>query len=336
MNRIATEDNRLRSRRSEMVLCITHSDRPVEADRCDANALQSRYTRPGRLPPTVPFRSLPHARTATPYGGAISVWDVGGSDFQDVALLAILRPRGYKPQHVIWHGDRLWVLGTELIEVYDESLRREALIEDNWLAGAHTIAPIDDDTLAVSASASDSVLMVDRRAMKVVDRFRIPDGVYGHNFDLRHDDSVVEHYVPNDLQLAHFNCAWPWRGGVLTTALIPGAIGFFDRSGSYRELLSGFVGAHGARVNPETDRIYFCDSCAGTLNVLGPDLEIEFSYRAGSRWLHDAVHLSGEVFALAVSDRNVVQVANIHSGEILCKIDGSELGCSTQFLAFGR
>lgn len=318
----------------QALLCVTHSDRRYTATDGDINYLHRRWNRPDRLPPRVRFEDLPHASTASPHHGSFTLWSLRRADRPKLLLHA--RPRGYKPQHVIWYRRRLWVLGTECLDVFDASLEHLARFEDPWLAGAHTIFPDEDGLLSLSCSASDSVVVLDAASLEPKRALRLPEEIYGRNFPLRRTDSVVEHFISNDLQLAHLNCAWPWKDQILVSSLGPGSVGRFDPSGHYEELLRGFVGCHGARVDPETDEIYFTDSCVGAVVFLGAGFEVRRRLGTRSHWLHDAQRLDAETMVLTPSDRNTVELIDMEQGGIRARIDGTAFGESTQFLWYGE
>lgn len=188
--------------------------------------------------------------------------------------------------------------------------------------------------MLLSASASDSVLIVDAESLSVVDAWRLPESLYGRNFDLSRFDDCRRHFINNDLQTTHVNCAAPCGDGVIASSLIPGAIGVFDASGAYREVMHGFVGCHGVRPSP-AGGFYFCDSCLGTVVSAESDGRMTGRYDAGSSWLHDAQHVGGDVYALAVADRNTVEFVDLKSGKTLATISGEGFGRSTQFLWHG-
>ncbi|MEX2287794.1 MAG: hypothetical protein WD648_11940 [Planctomycetaceae bacterium] len=320
------------------LLCVTHSDRPIDRERCSLNFLTQRYAAGDRLPPKEPFESLVHARHHSPYLGEVTVWDVShnvGGELRP-RLISRFRPETDKPQHAIWYDGRLWVLGLFSLEAYDKNLAHVGTVADPWLSGAHTIFPTEDGRLLVSCSASDSVLVVDPRRYEVVQALRLPESLYGVNYPLSRGDSVVEHFVPNDYQLTHLNCAYPWKGGILVSTLIQGAVGWFDPHGNYQELLRGFVGCHGVRVDPRDGRIYFCDSCLGVVVFLTADLGVHERLQVGLDWLHDATHIDGSLYAAAVSDRNAIAFVDIDRREIVGELPCEQFGQSTQFLYYGR
>src|SRR3954451_10079804 len=153
-------------RADQKYLCITHSDRPASLDKCDLNYLELRYSRADRLPPAIPFGDLAPSAAHSPFGGEITICRIDFVD-QRHELVGRLRPEGYKPQHATWHAGRLWVLGVEHLEIYDEQLNSIGRIDDPWLAGGHTIIPDGRGHMLASCSASDSVLVIDTERMKV-------------------------------------------------------------------------------------------------------------------------------------------------------------------------
>jgi len=313
------------------LLCITHTERPVDVERCGLNFLTQRYADPHRLNAPAPFEQLTPSILHSPYRGALSVWSFADGDWSRPELLAHLEPEGYKPQDALWHRGRLWVLGVECLEVYNARLERLAVVEDPWLAGAHTIAPDSCGRLLLSCSASDAVLLVDDVALNVVAALRVPEALYGHNYPLKRSDSVVQHYVTNELQLTHLNCAWPCRRGVLVSTLIQGAIGWFGPEGDYRELTRGFVGCHGARISAAGE-IYFSDSCQGTVVFLDGRQRIARRASLGCRWLHDTLQLTGPIWAASLAELNQVRLFDMARCEPIHIIDGTPFGASTQRL----
>lgn len=317
------------------LLCVTHSQRGVDLARCARRFLVERYARPDRLPPTVAFEDLPPAADASPFKGDVTVWSL--RDVRRPELVAHVPIRAYKPQHAVWHDRRVWVLGCESIEVFEivaGQLQRVGLVTDPWLSGGHTLWPDDRGGLLVSCSASDAVLTVDMTSLRVTDAWRLPEAVYGRNYPLNRDMSVVDHFIDNDKQLTHVNAAVPWRGGVLVSTLIQGAIGHRAADGSYRELTRGHVGCHGVRV--VEDRITFCDSCAGTLLQWTPDGHTPVLADVATPWLHDAQPITASLWAFAVADRNTVELRDLEGGEVVAVIDGTPFGESTQFLWYGQ
>lgn len=325
--------NRLTAHLGRALLCVVDSARPIEPAYVDINTLEKRFASPFRLPPLQPFDSLqPSSAHLTPTG-EVSVYDIGDRGDQPPRLVCSFAPDDYAPSHAIWYDDQLWVLGTEQIVVYDAELHPVKVIRDPWLAGGHTIASDGDGHLLVSCSSSDAVLAVDASTGTVSHAWRVPEDWYGRNYALERTDSVVDHYIDNDRQLTHINCVWPWRGGLLMSMLIPGAIGWSDGNGAYRELVHGFVGCHGARVRSDMEEIYFVDSCSGMIVFLDLNGQVIRRVGTGSRWLQDAIQIHDDVFAAAVFDRNEVLLVNVVTREVTGRIQSAH---GPRFLSFGR
>jgi len=306
----------------------------MEEPKCDINNLETRFGSPIRLPPLRPFDALRPSREHSPYLGSISLYDIGEDGSRSPELVCAFRPGTYKPQHACWLDDRLWVLGAEHIEVYDADLQSVREIRDPWLAGNHTIVPDGRGALIVSSSASDSVLTVDAGTGEIATVRRLPEAFYGFNYPLARHDSVVDHYIIDDDQLTHVNCAWPWRRGVLVSSLIQGAVGWFDPDGEYHELVSGFVGCHGARVRNDVEEIFFSDSCSGMLVFVDLQGHVIRRVGTGSRWLHDAIQIRGDLFAAAPFDHNEVILVNVTTRNVVSRIPCDARG-GAQFLSFG-
>jgi hypothetical protein len=331
---LRVELNRLPDHLGRALLCVVHSDRPLEEPKTDINYLERRFGSPLRLPPTRPFETLKPARAFTVYLGAITVYAIDEAGGRQPELVCAFRPDTYKPSHAMWHHDRLWVLGTEHLEVYDAHLDSVRVMRDPWLAGAHTIAPDGEGRVLVSCSASDAILMFDADTGELSHAWRVPENLYGRNYRLDRVQSVVDHYIDNDLQLTHVNSAWPWRGGFLVSLMIQGAIGWSDGNGGYRELVRGFVGCHGARVRSDVEEIYFADSCSGMLVFLDRQGGVIRRVGTGSRWLHDAVQIQGDLFAVAPFDHNEVVLLDVATRRVAGRIPCDGRG-GPQFLSFG-
>ena len=325
--------NGLRDFAGQPLLCVTHSDRPTEIELCHLNHLETRYADPNRLPPREPFDSLLPLSSHHTHGGSVSVYHLASMEPFDPVLVCRFRPDD-KPQHCIWHRGCLWVAAIGFVEILDADLRSIGRICDPWLSGGHTIHPAGGDRLLVSCSASDSVVVISAEERRVVDALRVPESLYGRNYDLKRTDSVIDHYITNELQIAHVNCASPWRDGILTSSLIPGALGWFSPTGEYRELVRGFVGCHGARVCADREELYFCDSCTGTVVFLDSDLTIRSRVSADSIWLHDALQIDGDWFALSHYERKAVELWDVRAHRRAGSIDCASAG-APQFLSWG-
>lgn len=328
------ELNKLTDHLGRPLLCVVHTDRPMQEPRNDINYLERRFDSALRLPPAQPFETLEPSSAFSPYLGTITVYNIGETGERPPELVCAFKPGTYKPSHAMWHNDRLWVLGGEHIEVYDAHLNSLKVIRDPWLAGTHTIAPDDHGRVLVSCSASDAILAFDAGTGDLSQFWRVPEDRYGRNYSLDRAHSVVDHYIDNDRQLTHINCGWPWRGGLLVSLLIQGAIGWSDGNGGYRELVRGFVGCHGARVRSDIEEIYFADSCSGMLVFLDPHGVIIRRVGTGSRWLHDAVQIGGDLFAVAPFDFNEVVLLNVATRQVAWRIPCAAHG-GPHSLSFG-
>lgn len=317
------------------LLCVSHSDRMIDRDRCSLSFLVERYASEGRLATPPPFTSLEPSAHSNPFLGSLTLWTFENDDPCRPALLAHARPVHYKPQHAVWHNQHLWVIGVEHVYVYDSRLRLIRTITDPWAAGGHTITIGNDGQMITTWSASDSVILIDKRTMEVTRACRLPESMYGQNYRLMRDDCVVDHFIPNDLQLTHINAAWPSHDGILVSLLIQGAIGCFGADGDYREIVRGFVGCHGIRTSASR-AMYFCDSCAGTVNFIDTNGRVQDHIDFHSDWLHDALELAPGLFAAAVADRNAVEIIGIPGPVPITRIEGSPFGESVQFLSYGR
>lgn len=314
------------------LMCVTHSDRPLERERCSLSFLQQRCGRPDRLPPATPFHSLLPASSHVAWGGRVTIWDFESGDLLRPRLAAVLWPRGYKPQCARWHRGRLWILGIEQLRLYDADFNETRCITDPWMADGHTMFPDDDGGMVLSCSASDAILRVDGAAHIVTAAQRLPAAVFGVNYELRREDSVVEHYIPQDLQAAHLNAAFPAGDRVLATTFIQGAVGFLDAENRWHEITRGFVGCHGARMD-RNRRVYFADSCTGVVCFLDPRGRIIHRLNAHSVWLHDAEALPSGIVVCSVSDRNRLEWRAMEGTGCELSLPCRRFGATTQFIA---
>lgn len=323
---------------NQKLLCVTHSERPIERKFSSLNYLEKRFSDAYRLPPTQKFESLWPSHHFAVYLGQVTIWGFRNGEFSKPRLLAHLQPNpdGYKPQHAIWYNQKLWILGFDGLDVYDEELNRVTVIRHPWLTGGHTIAPDQNGNLLVSCSGSDSIIVINEHNYEVVKTLRVPEAIYGFNYPLTEKHSTLDHYIDNDSQLTHINSAWPWKNGILVSNFIQGAIGWFAPNGQYEELVRGFVGCHGARIDGNTGQIYFSDSCVGVVVFLTPEYSIDYRVDANSVWLHDAQQLSDRIFALAISDRNRVEIMDFSSRKVIATIPGYKFGNTTQFVYYGQ
>jgi len=327
------------------LLLISHTSRPVDLEHCSLNFLTKRYKNPNRLFKLPSFETLPSIRAGgfKSYKGSLSIFNLSLEN-QIISLkpLSFIDSQ-YKIQHAAFVGkklvicfeDFLYVDENNLSEITDDLIanNKENQIHDNWFGGLHTIFPIDQDNCIVSSAATDAILIVDVNRRKVTQRLRLPSEIYGCNYFLTEKDSVIEHYIHNDLQLGHLNCAYPSVDKkVYISTLIQGDIGCFDANGNYQRIYSGSVGCHGVRVDRENRYLYFADSCLGILHFLDFSGRTLYRYQVKSNWLHDVQQLSDDIFIFAVSDENSIVVIDVSIDKEIFRQEFSQLGGSTQFL----
>jgi hypothetical protein len=322
-------------------ILVSHSSRSWNAAQCDRRYLEGRYATPGRLDNPPPFDSLPP--NAAPYHGLLSVLQLGLSPAGVAGRLL----HHYESSEKIVHAA---VLGDDVVVCFDAGLavfarrpgieppeidpERVVRIADPWFGGLHTVVPVDDRTCLVSSSGADAILWLDVPRREVVRRWRVPSERYGANYALDDTTWLSEHYIPNDLQLGHLNCAAPdGEGGAYFSMLGQGEIGRVDATGRCEILVGGFVGCHGVRLDRNADLLYFSDSCGGRLMRVDGRDRATVLFDAGSQWLHDAVHVKDGVFLMTLGDQNRLVLADTRAGRVLADWDFSALGGSIQFLS---
>lgn len=321
---------------SDYFFALTHSARVMDFARASLHALQRRYANPKRLAAPPPLATLPPE--ANPhYTGNITLWVWNPATESQPRFLELIR-KPYKAQHAILDGDELVVCGTCHLDIFpvcgDKELPKRTITHP-WFAGGHTVALDERGHYVVSCSGPDA-LLVFRRDGTLERAWRVPADIYGRNYDLQADDDLRQHYIHNDLQLAHVNCGEPTPRGLLCTSLIPGAIGLFDPQGRYREILRGYVGCHSARWDRVTDTLYFCDSCNG--NVIEIDWEGRILHRTkfASSWLQDAQKFDFGRILAGLSDQNVFTLWDTSLHQPVWTISGEGYGQTSQFCSWAR
>jgi hypothetical protein len=320
----------------EYFFALTHSARVMDFARASLHALQQRYGNPARLSAPPPFSSLP-PESNPHYTGNLTLWIWNPSTEREPRFLELIR-KPYKAQQAILDGDELVVSGTNHLEIFplwgDKSTPRRS-ISHPWFAGGHTVALDERGCYIVSCSGPDAILVF-RRDGTLERAWRVPEDLYGRNYELRAGDDLRQHYIHNDLQIAHVNCGTPTPSGLLCTSLIPGAIGLFEPNGRYREILRGYVGCHGARWDRMTDTLYFCDSCNGNV------VEIDWAGRLlrrvkfPSAWLQDAHKFGDELWLAGLSDQNVFTLWDSAANKAIWTISGEGYGQTTQFCSWSE
>lgn len=318
---------------SPTILCLTHSTRKIDCKGCDLNFLTNRYKDPERLQSLPPLSNLENEYLKT-YTGSYSIWLWHAIDKKP--FLRTWRVLPYKCQQAAIWGSDFIIAGTAFVELYKttEDERPFRIIEHPLMAGNHTFEVLDQETFAISCSASDSVLIFNRNGT-LKDYYRVPESLYGKNYEFPTELSLREHYIYNDIQLTHLNSVSEYAGGFLVSTLIQGAVGHFDKKGKYREIIAGFIGAHGARAI-SGEELYFCDSVNGCIVVIDPNGKIIRRYGTGSRWLQDAVWIENEVFLCGCSDRNKFELWDFNKNQIIWEIDGEPFGETTAFISISK
>lgn len=320
---------------------ISHTSRRWFPEQCDRSYLRSRYSAPGRLTDPPPFESLPPNKA--PYHGLLTILRLELTPARVGSR--ILRHYG-SPEKIVHAA----AVGPAIVVCFDAGIavaRHEEdancaapdpftaeRIVDPWFGGLHTVVDVDGRTCLVSSSGADAILWLDVGNRRVVRRWRLPADRYGANYALDDAMWLSEHYINNDLQLGHLNCAAPdGRGGALFSTLAQGDIGRLNADGTCDILATGYVGCHGVRFSPERRWIYFCDSCSGRLMRLDGAGGAVLLFETGSRWLHDAVHLAGGLFLLSMPDRNQLLLADVDAGRIIATWNFEPAMGTVQFLS---
>ena len=327
-------------------LALTHTTRVWDFDRCTQDYLRERYACPGRLDALPPFAELKPARNFRSYSGRLTFFEVMiGQNYIDCRITRCLDSY-HKIQHahtvngklVVCYEDYLLVLPSVNAALDPVASEHEIVrIDDPWFAGLHTVFPWGPDCCLVSASAPDAVLLVDLVTRKVVERWRLPPEIYGRNYELTPEMSVHAHYIDNDIQLGHLNCAFPDdRGGFWLSTLGQGDVGHVRPDGAYERLLSGFVGCHGIRYSDELNCLYFVDSCSGRLMSIDDSRATLVLGSVNSCWLHDAQHLAGSLFLLCLGDRNEISILDTSSNIEIARFSMKTRGENVQFLKSNR
>lgn len=317
---------------SRRLITLSHSTRPVEFERITLNFLTKRYSKGDRLCNPPPLHSLsgeylPH------YIGNVTLWS-WDDDGDAAPTLRECIVRDYKAQHALVIGDSLVICGTAFIEIYpleSDRSRPGRRISHPWFSGGHTVFMDERGMLAVSCSAPDAILVFDWEG-NLVEALRMPESIYGTNYELRSADDLRRNYIHNDLQLTHINCAFPNERGYLCSTLIQGAIGLFRPDRSYVEIVRGFVGCHGVRTRPGLDGFYFADTVNGNLIEMDWHGKILRRFSVDSRWLHDVEHVGGEDYLFSLSDRNRVEIWDTGTLTKRWELDCTAFGSTCQFL----
>ena len=306
-------------------LLLTHTSRSWDWTRCSRDFIAQRGADPNRLRNLPPFESLPPCQDHL-YSGGLSVLEVAGDACATNVVARRCIDSHFKIQHATLVGGRVVMCFENFLAVLprlhetveDINLRPGShwRIDDPWFSGLHTVFPVDDDVCIVSSSGADAVLWVDLRSRKVIRRWRLPAEIYGFNYDLTPSMSIVDHYIHNDIQLGHLNCAYPdGQGGCYVSTLFQGDIGHVDQDGRYSLLARDQFGCHGVRVAQNGRDVYFADSCGGRLMKLEPGGGASEIWSTDSRWLHDAEQVDPELYLLCLGDKNAIALVDLSTGK---------------------
>jgi len=342
----ATRSRSRRRKSGRFRIALTHTSRTWDWSRCTRRDMIRRYSDPKRLLNLPPFEELPPPPTHL-YSGGLSLLDLA-VDADEVNLMAVRSVESaFKVQHATVVGARLVLCFENFLVVLptnDAPLESLDLrpgspwrIDDNWFSGLHTVFPVSDDICLVSSSGSDAVMWVDLRTRKVIRRWRLPADIYGVNYELTPAMSVSRHYIHNEIQLGHLNCAYPeGNGGCYISTLAQGDIGHVDEDGRYSLLARGYVGCHGVRVAHNGRDIYFSDSCSGRLMRLEPDGSVGKWWSVNSRWLHDVEQADSDLYVFCLGDRNEVALVDVSNGEERGRFAFDHCGLNVQFVSVAR
>jgi hypothetical protein len=321
---------------------VSHTSRRWTPALGDRDYLVERYAKPERLRDLPPFDSLPPNNA--PYHGLLTVCRIALSPSGVTSDVL----QHYNSPEKIQHA---CLVGGELVVCFDSSLAVFARRSDvshlevipehmervvhPWLGGLHTSVPAGDGrTCLVSSSGADAILWLDVPTRTITRQWRLPSSRYGTNYALDDTTWLSEHYISNDLQLGHLNCAAPdGRGGVFCSVLGQGDVGRVDDNGHFDLLVSGYVGCHGVRYDERSDLLYFCDSCRGRLMRVDGRDRATVLFDAGSRWLHDAVHLGQGTFLLTLGDTNRLVLVDTTANRLLAEWDFGAVDGTLQFLS---
>jgi hypothetical protein len=324
------------------LICVSHTSRTWDWNRCQQSYLRERYARPERLENLPPFESLAACEGHFTYYGGASIFCLEISENTITLHPRRLFDSEFKLEHMAMVGGRLVLCFQTFLYVLDDLnqpvdgldiLNGPGHISDPWFGGLQTVFAAGDDLCIVAASGADAVMWVDIAAKKVVRRWRLPAERYGTNYALTADMSVRDHYIFNDIQLGHLNCASPsGDGSCVVSVLGQGDIGIVDSDGGYHLLASGHVGCHGARRSADGAHFYFSDSCGGRLMAIEGST-VKPVAETDSRWLHDAVEVGPDLHLMALGDLNRLVLHDTRNGGVIAEWPMGELGENVQFLA---
>lgn len=319
---------------TQSLLMLTHSNRRTLLKDCSLNYLTRRYEAPGRLENLPAFETLSHSPDDT-RRGSITFYKINSINGSfNIKYIGLIKT-SHKVQHVaqlnniqivVCYGSylELWDFMNPLNKIdrkHDLQYKILKTYEHPHFAGLHTVNVLDKNRVIVSASAPDAIMIIDLDTKGILWEKRMPEEIYGKNYQLTDIVDLKQHYIANDYQTTHINSAYPSddKKKIVVSLFIQGAIGIFDlEKDNYIEIMRGFTGCHGARFNKERC-IYFVDSVTGTLVILNNKMGIQKRFAVRSLWLHDAIQLFDNIYAFSISDSNELQIYDINKGKLLFK-----------------
>jgi len=322
-------------------LLLTHTSRTWDWTKCSREFLTQRAADPARLQNLPPFEDLPPCQSNL-YSGGLSILEVSVRHGSTEVVARRCIDSRFKVQHasivgrglVLCFENFLAVLPSVHEPVEDIDLRPGSpwRIDDPWFSGLHTVFPVNDEVCLVSSSGADAALWVDLAGRKVIRRWRLPAEIYGRNYDLTPAMSTVDHYIHNDLQLGHLNCAYPdGQGGCYVSTLFQGDVAHVDQSGRYTLLARGQVGCHGVRLAGNGRDVDFADSCGGRLMRVDPGGEAIELWDVGSRWLHDVVQVGAQLYLCCLGDKNEIALVDLGERKEIGRFALDCRGANVQF-----
>ncbi len=320
------------------LVLATHSSREFFEARSELNFLENRFP-PDRLHQLPPFESLPSFDAEVQLTGVLTLWRIDMSEEERECSFSLIwsYDPGYKIQSATFCDDHLVILGADRIVVLGSDLEEQATIIDPWLVGGHMIFTDDESKnckdVWVNSSPANAVLRVSITDRCVKERIKVPD-IFGKGYDLTTDNDLHNNYIATDLQPTHINCAVPTRRGLLITLWIQGVVGFLKPDGTFRELISGLRGCHGARYLTDSDEVMVTDSAAGLIWFLNAETgAIVRRLKIATQWLHDTCIYDQNTLLASCTDLNRIALLSREDGRILARVDCEAFGRSTMFVS---
>jgi hypothetical protein len=314
------------------VLLVSHSSRPFVDDRVSLNSLERRFGE-RRLTTLPPIKSFPDVTIAVPFTGALTIWCLENSGrLERLRLGAVYKP-DFKIQSAAFHGDSLVVYGADRLEILDQSLTVLRTIRHPWLVGGHTIYLDKRGHAWLTSAPANAVFRLDLESGAILETLPMPDQ-YGPAYPIDDKLDLSRHFVPTDSQSCHVNCAYPSGDSIVVSALIPGTVGVFDRERHYRELVRGFRGLHGGKIDPTSGKLYFTDSTGAAVYFIDPENgSIVARIGIASGWVHDAEVVNSRLLAVTVGDENEIRLVDRQSGDIIARRHCRSFGETVMFVS---